>query len=154
MSLKPLTADHWPRLSSDLAGPKHPDSCRSCGSGDDLTRWQEHDMMDRVEHIYIVLCQACANTLVEKHPRLYRQVDRNAPSPGVMTLCVDCPARDGTECTSPMATFNGGEGMVIKIPKPSRVHFCRRGKGAQSGWETIYVGPPKSCEGKDAAINQ
>lgn len=83
--------------------------------------------------------------------RLYAAINFYEPVPGAMPLCLDCTRRDGTACTSPLATFNGGEGMRVITPKPSRVHFYRRGKGARSGWETIYPGPARGCDGKEVA---
>jgi hypothetical protein len=151
-----------PRLSESLTGPKHPALCQSCGAADlleaaefprgvslFLSVWQEHDEHDRPERVFVVLCGKCEGRLIEKHPRLYARVPRFKPTPGVMALCVACKHRDGVTCKSPLATFNGGAGMTVNFPEPTRVHICRRGKGLRSGWETLYPAPPNGCEGRE-----
>jgi hypothetical protein len=157
-----LSSPKWPRLSEDLPGPKSPDRCQSCGVEghqpwgtvtfeNPLWVWREHNDFDGPEPIVVVLCLACSDRLIEPHPRLYSRLSPHEPFPGVMPLCLDCTHRDGVRCTSPKAKLNGGEGIKLVYPEPSRVHFYRRGKGVRSGWETIYVGPVQDCDGKEVS---
>lgn len=159
-----MIGDTWPRLSKQLTGPRDPFHCQQCGvegslepatdnadriaGWPTLSAWQEHDAHDGAEIRVVVLCRKCADERIEKHPRLYGQLKPWAPFPGVMAICHDCPHRNGVDCTCPAARHNGGEGLAISYPKPSQVHFLRRGKGARSGWETVYNGPPVACGGK------
>ena len=115
-----------PRLSETLESLAWPRRCQACGA--ELTRpasrlrpstgrapatiWQEHDDADRPELRYIVLCGACADRLIEPHPRLYRRLDRNEPAPGVMRICEDCRHRQGGRCVSPRARAHGGPGLA------------------------------------------
>jgi hypothetical protein len=157
------TLDNWPRLSETLAGPRAPDRCQSCGlegthsydrrgyyKAPELRRWREHSQFDKPEPIIVILCAGCSDRLIEKHKRLYSHVNANQPEPGTEALCLDCPHREGVACRCPLLTSNGGPGMLMTCPKPSDVHFLRRGKGARSGWEKIYPGPPEGCAGKEA----
>lgn len=80
-----------------------------CGAGG--IRWQENDEHDHPEPIIVELCDLCGKELIEKHPRLYRQLDRWEPWPGTMELCRTCIHRDGARCR--MAKFNGGTGVRI-----------------------------------------
>lgn len=139
----------WPRLSADLPKRAELHACRSCGGNSDLARWLEHDGADEPEPIVVVLCKACADRLIEPHPRLYRKMTPFEPFPGVMSICGDCRLRDGQRCTNAQAKINGGPGLAMTYPAPTRVHYYRRGKGAKSGWETIWNGPVTSCAGKE-----
>ena len=152
----------WPRLSTQLDGPRDPGHCQSCGAAGSLdpmalsagspslVAWQEHDGNDQPQPVYVVLCRPCGDRLVDRHPRLYRPCPPWEPMPGVMGLCGSCRHRDGTRCASPAAKANGGEGLVIAFPQPTRVHVLRRGKGARSGWENWYSGPPRGCTGRES----
>lgn len=147
----------WPRLSDTLPY-RSPSHCNACGrgspdapflaNGGDLRLWQECDQNDRPEARYVLLCKACADRLIEPHPRLYRRIHHFAPAPGAMRLCGDCAHRDGTICRSPKARFNGGEGTFMVGPKPTRVHILRA-PSRLSVWETWYNGPIKHCDGKE-----
>ena len=157
----------WPRLSTQLDGPRDPCHCQSCGiagslepptdamglvnGSASLVAWQEHDGNDQPMPIYVVLCRPCGDRIISPHPRLYRACQAWEPTPGVMGLCVGCQHRDGTRCACPDARPNGGEGIVIAFPEPTRVHVLRLGKGARSGWELWYPGPPRGCTGKASA---
>lgn len=169
------THDHWPRLSETLPY-REPGRCASCGlreippevdpGVDEYVRrrayalhkwqldiWRECDWQDKPENRFVVLCRSCADKLIEPHPRLYARLGYGGhePAPGAMPLCLDCCHRDGTRCTSPMLGSNGGLGIGIGGPSPTRAHFLRRGKGARSGWETIYTLPRERCTGKEVA---
>ena len=149
-----------PRLTADLSGIRHPFKCQRCSItvGDDTrsdrnrrTAWQEHDRDDRPEPgRFVVLCKACADEVIEPHQRLYRQLTPHEPAPGVMSLCGNCPHRDGVRCASPLAAFNGGGGITITGPEPSHAHISYRDKqGRRCGrWELIYPGPATACSGK------
>jgi hypothetical protein len=121
----------WPKLSVQLTGPRHPGACQSCGAtGENLQLWREHDANDQPTYTVVVLCAPCAGRLIEPHPRLYSLLHRFAPFPGVMALCLDCRHRDGTACRSPKAKFNGGPGLEVLYPEPTRVHAGGRAPGA------------------------
>lgn len=141
--------NQWPRLSADLPGKKHIDTCQGCGSQRrDLFIWQECDEHDRPEMIFVVLCKPCTDRLIEPHPRLYKRRANVDPMPGAMVLCIPCKHRDGTRCANTKATMNGGQGLNIIGPKPdvAFVHGTRNGR--RCGWrEVIYPGPPIACTG-------
>lgn len=160
----------WPKLSVTLDGPSDPFRCRSCGVEGSLeppcedktlpgsllptglpslVAWIEHDGDDKPTETVVVLCRKCADRIIEPHPRLYSTVAYWQPHPGIMGLCTSCVHRDGTDCTSPLRLSVGGPGLEILYPQPSQAHVYRRGKGARSGWETIYVGPPHTCKGRE-----
>lgn len=139
----------WPRLSEDLTGPKDPEHCQSCGSTANLSVWQEHSAADRPENVFVVLCELCSRTLVEPHPRLYRQLDRNEPRPGVMALCARCRHRDGTRCQHPDAMTNGGTGLAISHSKPMTAFVDGTFGGRRGGRQvTMYANPPSACAGR------
>jgi hypothetical protein len=107
----------WPRLSESLTHERSPVVCQACGEVEQpLAAWQEHDANDKPEPIAVVLCAACSGKLIEPHPRLYRRLERNEPFPGTMTICLDCPARDGVRCKSPLSLANGGPGLPFPMP--------------------------------------
>ncbi len=112
----------WQRLSVELPQRERLNQCRACGATPgkhDCQVWQECDSEDRPEVRYVVLCTACADRLIEKHPRLYRQILMNEPTPGVMAICQDCIHRKGTTCTA--AKAHGGPG--VKFPAPNSSGF-------------------------------
>lgn len=139
----PLASQKWPRLSQQLTEIRHPEFCQSCGvhEGDsetDLQRWQEHDDADRPEPILVVLCGACADALIEPHPRLYDQLHACAPWLGCMAICALCRFRDGLKCRHPSAKANGGSGIALTMPQPFRAFVDGRGgpkvEGGAVGW--------------------
>jgi hypothetical protein len=146
-----------PRLSADLAGPRHPERCQSCGAARDLfgepvplERWREHNEEDRPLRVLVILCGPCARRLIDPHPRLYAPVDRWAPWPGAMPLCSDCTHREGLQCQHPDLKTNGGPGLELRFPQPSRVHFLMYPRRL-SGWHTQYHGPVEFCAGRTPA---
>lgn len=158
----------WPRLTESLAPPMFaadPWHCQSCGvmgaidqsnepplyAGplDPLSAWQEHDEDDQPEARAVVLCEPCADRIIEPHPRLYRRLERYEPLAGLMAICAECIFRAGTRCTSPQARINGGGGIEIIHPKPSHTHICGRGrKGPCCQTITLYHGPAVACSGR------
>lgn len=145
--------EKWPRLSLQLKHVRDPLVCQSCGQrelpgGDGLQRWREHDDKDRPENVLVILCAACAKRLIEPHERLYDQVDRLAPWPGAMPICVDCKHRAGMHCTHRDLKSNGGPGLKLSFPKPDVMHISCRPR-SKSGWHTIYRGPVSDCAGRE-----
>lgn len=145
---------NWPRLSETLPHAAHPKLCGNCGVHDDTKLvhvWIEHDVNDRPERRFVALCDACSDKIIEPHPRLYARMDENAPLPGVMDLCVDCKHRSGLNCSSPLAKFNGGDGISITADKPMVYHMDGRDKKGRrwSRWGQSYSNPPKACTGKE-----
>jgi hypothetical protein len=147
-----------PRLSESMFTalcnmPVRPGVCMACYSGDGraVSRWQEHDESDRPEPILIALCQDCADSLIEAHPRLYRPLPEYEPWPGAMPICWDCVHRDGISCTHRDAKVNGGPGIPLTFPEPFRAHvdIQKKGGGRQGMWRLMYRGPVTDCGGKD-----
>jgi hypothetical protein len=112
-----------------------------------LQRWREHNGADNPENIIVTLCTPCGNKLIEKHPRLYSRVYPNTPEGGAMTICQGCKFLDNNKCTNPRAIRNGGEGVAVITPRPTRVHLNYGGKGGK--WIESYPSPPKTCEGRE-----
>jgi hypothetical protein len=161
----PTTAKPWPRLSETLTYP--PDVCQRCGNGQlwtdgepadwfvdastgQLYRWQEHDENDQREPILIVLCEDCAKRIIERHPRLYRQLQPHEPFPGAMPLCRDCVHRNELRCEHPDAKANGGSGLELIFPKPDRMHVLTSPR-RNSGWRTCFMGPVKHRVGREVS---
>ena len=138
----------WPKLSETLPG-RSPDRCQRCDAVGTLTRWNECDEDDNPAASFVVLCQPCADAIIDPHPRLYKWMTPNTPAPGAMAICLDCPSRDGLRCTSPVAGFNGGPGLKYE-PEGGMVHVCRSPR-SQSGWHYMASGPVTKCSGKEAA---
>lgn len=145
-----MSTNEWPRLSETLTGPRLPDACQSCGLSDGVTlsAWQEHDDEDRREMILVMLCRLCAKRLIDKHPRLYRQLEPNEPWPGAIPLCLDCRHRTDLRCGHPEARANGGPGIELRMPRPTITHVSRSPRRL-SGYVTIYPGPVRSCSGRE-----
>jgi hypothetical protein len=162
-----------PRLTETLAPLAWPRRCQACGaelsrpvprlgpaagkaragSRSPATVWQEHDDADRPELRYIVLCGACADRLIEPHPRLYRRLGRNEPAPGVMQICEGCRHRQGGRCVSPRARAHGGPGLAWPAADV-QVHIQRAGPGGRgrSGeWIREWHEEPETCEGREPA---
>jgi hypothetical protein len=109
-----------PRLSVDYPATtfhadRTDDRCFRCGcefkGRPDRTVWREHDDNDRPEMVFVVLCLACADRIIDPHPRLYARLDRNEPAPGVMAICRGCDHQVAYRCKSPRARASGGEGL-------------------------------------------
>jgi hypothetical protein len=137
---------NWPKLSETLPLQVGPDRCHQCGDTGEIARWLEHDECDQPVAVIICLCRKCSERIIEPHPRLYRELDPSEPFPGAMGVCLDCPARDGVVCCSPLAQINGGPGLVYE-PMPSRAHVCRSPR-SKSGW-MWFGGQPTKCSGKN-----
>jgi len=134
----------WPRLSVTLTGLQQPGLCQSCsGAGDE--RWQEHDEHDRPEPIIVGLCRGCSGRLVERHPRLYRMLQKYEPWPGAMEICVDCRHREGTRC--PLSKAQGGAGVKLTVPAFTKAIVC--GSGPGRGMRNLYVAPVSACEQRE-----
>lgn len=143
-----------PRLSETLkplAWPHH--VCQRCGfdGPSKLVYWQEHDDLDRREMIFVVLCAACSAKVIEPHARLYRQLDRNEPAPGVMKVCEPCRHRDASRCRSPIARANGGDGLAFPAADV-KVHFY--GGRNNSGWHQEWNEEASECSGFEAKGEQ
>lgn len=122
---------HMQRLTDNL---KHPlttfKRCQLCGfEGTDICEfrmWNECDDSDKAEpgNVIIVCRQKACGDVIDKHPRLYRQVPWGAGGPGMfMLLCGDCEYRDGSKCRHPNLKANGGEGLEVKLSGPV-IHVC------------------------------
>ena len=141
------------KLSESLP-VKQVDQCGQCGLAahgggklkQNLTYWQECDDDDQPTRTFIVLCQACADKLIERHPRLYRETTAVTPMPGVMSVCADCVHRIGLACACPLAKFNGGPGLKYQ-PEGSMIHVCRSPRRL-SGWIYSAPAPVTHCSGK------
>jgi len=146
------TVRSWPRLTETLPHAANPQLCGNCGIHDNTKLvhiWIEHDLNDKPERKFIALCEKCSDKIIESHPRLYAQVGPNTPIPGVMLICIDCKFRDGLDCKSPEAKFNGGKGFSVKAAKPITYHIDGTHKGKRwSRWGNHYSIAPKSCTGK------
>lgn len=138
----------WTRLSETLRGAEcAPDTCRACGSREEVACWQEHDDDDRRAPIVVPLCRACSDQVIGPHPRLYRRLTRHEPFPGAMETCLTCQYRWGTTCQHPDLKLNGGAGLRLDSPKPVTGLACTRGKGCRPF--AMYDGP-SVCHGFEA----
>lgn len=150
---------NWPKLSETLPYQRHPNICQGCGAGGlDLAaraehqRWIECDEDDKPTAVVVLLCKACSEREIEKHPRLYESIPKNAPRPGTMELCLECRHRDGLACKHPDAKANGGAGIAIFGQQPTRGFWDgtdKRGRRT-GGVLTIYPTPPQRCAGREA----
>lgn len=147
-----------PRLTDDLPH-REPGVCSRCGErgmvlldGGGSTAlpthylWREHGDADEPETRFVELCTACADAVIEPHPRLYARMAVNAPAIGAMPLCLGCRHRDGLRCANPLAIPNGGPGMPIDIDPPGTMHV-NRGGGGRNYWTKVYFRPARSCGG-------
>ena len=147
-----MSAFRWPKLSETLAERRHPDLCQRCGRDHDVSPWQEHDDHDGPTPVVVVLCLWCSEAVIEKHPRLYRELERNEPFPGVMPLCVDCEQREGVRCMSPALKANGGDGLETIGPRPVTVHFDGTKGGRRWGCTVrTWPGRVQECAGRSVA---
>jgi hypothetical protein len=149
-----MKPSHWPRLSDTLPHLNDPRFCGACGTGEKVTIWIEHDEHDKPELKFVSLCLACADKIIEPHPRLYAGMGQHTPFPGVMEICHDCTMRVGLRCTSPLAKFNGGKGINISASKPFTAFMDGTrtgsdGRRRKTGWiERMYPDPPTNCSGR------
>ena len=121
----------WPKLSQTLKHEQSPAICQSCGERA-TRRWRECDDKDRATAVVVCLCDECSGTIVEPHPRLYREMPVAEPWPGAMGVCIKCVHRQELTCLCPQAQINGGPGLEYE-PMPSRAHVCRSPRRL-SGW--------------------
>jgi hypothetical protein len=149
--IPPTEREHWPRLSTSLPNVRHPFVCQCCGFTPEtiletsepetvgFRRWREHDQQDKPQDIIVVLCKKCSDLYIERHERLYARLAMWEPAPGAMTVCVDCTFRQGLHCSHPALKENGGDGLMLKFPRPSQ-GFVDSGKGGYSGPAVFYAG--------------
>jgi hypothetical protein len=146
----------WPRLTESLPH-RSAVACHRCGQvlpgKYDLHWWQEHDDRDRPEPRYVLLCNPCADKIIEPHPRLYRRTERNEPCPGVMLQCVCCKHLDGLRCRHPQMRANGGPGVAFAGPD-GFVRIQRAGPGGRGRrcetlrtWNDVPVCPVREVSG-------
>ena len=140
----------WPKLSGTLRGPREPGTCARCGSTDGVNKWRECDGDDKPTDVVILVCDAC-EPAIEKHPRLYIDLHKNAPTPGCMEICRACVHREGVTCTHAMLKANGGPGLGIPTPVPTVfwVDGTTKGGGRRRGWrDVVYPFEPRECAGR------
>jgi hypothetical protein len=140
-----------PRLSETLNPLTWPHMCQRCGlRRDGLEVWRECDDADRPEMIFVVLCRQCSLKVIEPHVRLYGELGRNEPAPGVMRICEACHHQVAGRCRSPRALANGGEGLPFPGPS-ANVHLLfgnpRRGKCMK-----IWDAEPTECVGRETEV--
>lgn len=135
----------WPKLSETLPAPIDMMSCQRCHKECDLERWEEHDDNDQPTGVVICICDDCSKEIIEKHPRLYRELHTFEPHPGSMVCCRECPFRNGLLCNHPALKANGGNGLVIKYPEPTVAHISYQTKGGhrRGRWDKLYHGHPE-----------
>lgn len=139
-------AESVPPLSVSLPGPRELSMCQACMATAGLMKWMECDTTDKPQLVVVILCQRCSGELIEPHPRLYRQLEQWEPMPGAMPLCRDCRHHENLFCRNPQAQINGGPGLQMAYPRPSRVHICG---GPNAGWRLIWQGPVTACRGHE-----
>lgn len=158
--------NHQTHRLTDLPGERHPLICQQCGGSNvsdpdgsgnarimrtSLDRWQECDHEDKPEAKLIVLCSKCSERMIKPHPRLYHQLHDNHPWPGCMALCVNCRFRDGIKCTHPDAKINGGNGVMLTVPKPITGFV----DGAKYRGRFIqYSSPASACKQKETDLQK
>lgn len=152
MTAPSLAERRQPGLSVTLTGPRSPVQCQSCGIASTdaafLLRWQECDEWDQKTHTIVVLCKRCSDRHIEPSHRLYHLLDLNEPCAGAMRICVGCAFNSGTRCLHEQAKQNGGPGLAMTFPPPTRMHRYCSGRNARSGWVTIFPGPVTACPGR------
>lgn len=157
--------ERWPRLSQTLRGPRDLQHCQACGTRGqlpgaeppallavELQVWREHDDQDKPEPLFLVLCGDCAGRRIEKHPRLYAEVDFRSPEPGVMPVCVLCRHREGFRCANPIAKANGGPGLRLDFPTPLEgfIDYSTGPKGGRrAGHRFVSYRGPVTCAGRE-----
>jgi hypothetical protein len=152
---KQQEAKSWPKLSQTLEGPRDPTHCQSCGAAGaihdadesilKLTRWREFDERDHPTSTLVLLCEKCGKKLIKKHPRRYEHIAAFAPAPGAMPVCALCSFCSNLACRHPDLKENGGEGLQLNVPQPTKAHIKA---GRDSGWINVWRGPV-TCEGRE-----
>jgi hypothetical protein len=161
--LTPPPAERWPRLSVTLPGPRDGCHCQACGARGtlpgaeplafgvpELQAWREHGDADELQAVFLTLCPACAAALIERHPRLYSELERHEPAPGIMPACIGCDFNARLRYSHPIARTNGGPGLKLTFPKPDVMHVDYSAGGRRRGKTlSIWRGAVK-CEGRDS----
>lgn len=147
----PLEERRRPGLSLTLKFPRRLDTCQSCGViTNELTepheKWREHNEWDKPTEVLVVLCAGCSKRPINPHPRVYAFVDKWAPEPGAMALCVGCLFNDSLLCRSPLRKANGGPGLEVRFPQPDVAHVNYG--GGRGEFKKFYKGPPTVCVGR------
>lgn len=141
----------WPKLSETLPPAINRDTCQACGRTEAGDAWIECDDRDQQTEVAVVVCRQCAKTVITPHPRLYVEVQRDAPKPGLMAACTDCVWRKHLQCMSPLLRANGGAGLPVKYPQPTDVHM--NFGGGKGRFMKLYRGAP-TCEGRSLPTEQ
>lgn len=146
----------WPKLSETLTGPRDLFVCQGCGATEEeLTRWRECDDSDEPTRVVVMLCERCTKKLINKHPRLYAEMDAYEPLPGSMGCCFrNCPHRDGLTCNNPKLSHLGGSGLLIRFPTPTVafVDGTTPGGGKRIGSVQKWWHAPPECEDAPARL--
>ena len=153
---QPDKGERWPKLSESLGGPRDLFICQSCGTTDqELTRWRECNENDEPTRVVVMLCDACTDRLVQKHPRLYIEMDPYEPLPGSMGCCFrDCVHRDGLTCMNPKQRHLGGLGLRIAFPTPTIAFVDGVRNGKRAGWSEKWYHAPPECEDAPPKLSQ
>jgi len=147
----------WPKLSANLPGLRRPNHCQACDqfTHKTLELWREHDDNDQPTPIVVCLCHACAEQIINPHPRLYSPIEKNTPVPGAMEdLCTTCVHRADLTCKNPLLKANGGQGLTIITPEPPTTGFwdgCDKSGRRTGGRLVLYSAPAIYCEGNPQA---
>lgn len=144
---------------SDRRGHEAGDCC-SCGTSrhllqaGEITRWEEHDDSDQPTGVVVEVCAMCVRLgIIEKHPRLYREIDPMEPLPGAMQLCTGCRWQEtvgGIRCCNPAAKRNGGQGVLVTFEQPTTGIACGSGKGGR--WSrrlVMWKAHPTACRERE-----
>lgn len=153
----PLAEREKPGLSVTLPFPRSLDTCQSCGLIADpsdsvaLQKWQEADPFDRfttggAQPVLVILCPTCSKMIIDPAARLYRRIDQWHPIPGAMELCHGCRFQKNLQCTHVWLKANGGNGLMIRFPKPGYAHF--NFGGGRGEFKSMFNGPPSHCAGR------
>lgn len=146
----PIEERRKPGLSVTLTFPRRLDACQACGREMfELRRWQECDENDKPTPVLVMLCERCEKRLINAHPRLYRQIDKWAPWPGAMELCVGCKFLDALACRSPLLKANGGAGLPVTPGASDDVHLNYG--GGRGEFKKMYHSPPSKCDGREVS---
>lgn len=168
-SLPPLAERQKPGLSLTLPFPRSLDTCQSCGligdpnagraavaiggetAGVALEKWQESDPFDRFtadggQPVIVILCPTCSKMIIEPSARMYRRLDTWHPIPGAMALCHGCRFQADLKCAHPWLKANGGQGLMVRFPKPVYAHLNYG--GGRGEVKHFFKGPPKHCAGR------
>ena len=140
----------WPKLSDTLHPVHKLSACQMCASPlASADRWMEHDDSDQPTGIVILLCEECADLIIEDHPRLYRNMHRHEPHPGSMPTCDLCRFRTGLNCLHPNLKGNGGPGLELKFPQPTVAFIDGERGGVRFGSQQVFYSGAVVCKAKE-----